>query len=222
MPRTAVRRVTPKQAAAQIDASRPAGPGPSGWRSSYIALIRRIPTGPATLAAWANAWGNGKIADDLAELWTDTLIRPFYKPSTCAEPSRPIACSEALLKLALGSVFQSHKKELAVRLGEEQYGAGQCAGAPALVRDVRAMARLAPHKALAQLDYKNAFGSVERNDALEACTKEVPGISPALAACWGHGSRAQRLFVEVALGTWEVILIYGAVLQGGQDGQPTF
>ena len=68
-----------------------------------------LPDGPQALASWANVWGSGAIVDDLAHIWTDSLLRPFFKASVTAEPARPVACSEALLKFALGCVFQSQR-----------------------------------------------------------------------------------------------------------------
>lgn len=104
-PRYAKRKVTASVAARQVDAARPmAGPGPSGLRNSHLSAMRRLPQGPATLAAWAQVWAQGQIEPMLAQIWTDQVVRPFYKPSPDAEPSRPISCGEALLKFALGCV----------------------------------------------------------------------------------------------------------------------
>ena len=114
------------------------------------------------------------------------------------------------------------KRRFADVLGEEQYGAGRCAGAPALVRDVRATCRLRPDKAVVQTDFRNAYGCVEWNAALEAAMKHVPAVAPALATVWGNSEQGQRLFVETDPGTWTVIVIYGSVMQGAQEGPPVF
>jgi hypothetical protein len=71
-PRYAKRKVTASVAARQVDAARPmAGPGPSGLRNSHLSAMRRLPQGPATLAAWAQVWAQGQIAPMLAPIWTD-------------------------------------------------------------------------------------------------------------------------------------------------------
>eukprot|EP00973_Karenia_brevis_P022666 3119836-Karenia_brevis.AAC.1 len=129
---------------------------------------------------------------NLAALWTDALLRPFYKPSDTTEDARPVTCSEALLKFAVGCGVVGARSKFADVLGDEQYGAGRCAGAPALVRDVRAIARLCPARAITQVDFKNAFGRVEWNDAMGEIVNHVPALAPLTACMWGD--RHQRLF----------------------------
>ena len=172
---------TAKDAAFQADAARPAaGPGPSGWRNSYISLIRRTPRGPLALADWSNLWLAGTLGTQAAASWTAAILRPFYKPSADAEPTRPIACSEALLKHALAVIFSKHRDDYAKVLGPEQYGAGACAGAPALVHDVRAIAVLRPERAILQLDLQSAFGTVRW--PMRWRTRST--TSPAQPPCW--------------------------------------
>lgn len=199
-----------------------AGPGPSGLRSSHLFAMRRLPQGPATLAAWAQVWAQAQIAPMLAQIWTDQVVRPFYKPSPDAESRRPIVCGEALLMFALGCFFKTARRQFADVFGEEQYGGGRCAGAPALARDVRAKCRLRPDRDVAQTDFKNAYGCVGWSDALGAALEHVPAVAPSLAAVWGDTDRGQRLCVESSPSTWVASTIFGAVMQGGQEGPPVF
>ena len=223
LPPSLQRAATAKDAAFQADAARPAaGPGPSGWRNSYISLIRRTPRGPLALADWSNLWSAGTLGTQAAASWTAAILRPFYKPSADAEPTRPIACSEALLKHALAVIFRKHRDDYAKVLGPEQYGAGACAGAPALVRDVRAIAALRPERAILQLDLQNAFGTVRWADALADTLNHVPSAAPVLATMWGPPGRGQTLYVESGPAVWQPVTIHGGVPQGGPDAQPTF
>jgi hypothetical protein len=66
----------------------------------------------------------GDISHHLAAVWTDTILRPLYKPHDTREPARPVACSEALVKFALGVAFGIQRNKFAEVLGDEQYGAG--------------------------------------------------------------------------------------------------
>ena len=156
------------------------------------------------------------MCDDNAKLRTDALLRPFWKASLTREVGRPVAVSEALLKYALNVAVDLEKKAIAKVLGTEQYGCGHAAGPGALVTDVRSVAALAPDRALAQLDQDNAFGRVDRNQALRAIIDHWPGLARLMSTVWG--ARGQRLFAEIAPGQWIPIMIYGGVLQGGQDG----
>ena len=53
-------------------------------------------------------------------------------------------------------------------VGPMQFGAGRAGGASLEVAEIRAAAQLRPNHALASLDLRNAFGTVERADALRA------------------------------------------------------
>ena len=223
LPRKVLKKVKPRDAARQADLARPAaGPGPSGMRNSYIGAIRRLPTGPETLAKWANMWGSGKIHPALARVWTDYILRPGFKPSADAEPSRPIACGEALTKFALGCIFIGVRAQFQSVLGDEQYGNGRAAGAPALVRDIRAVARLRPDRAIVQLDYKNAYGTVEWNDALESIVRHARGVAPCMAAYWGDPEHGQRLFTQTGPGEWRVTVIFGSLIREDRMAPPIF
>ena len=216
-----VQPVTPKKAAAKADQLKAAaGPGPSGFRNGYIQLVRRVQGGPESLARWCNMWSCGRIVPDLADYWTPAVLRPFWKPAPAKEEARPVACAEALLKYAVGAQVELQGRRLKEALGPRQFGAGNAAGASAQIAQVRAHAKAQPGRALLQLDLRNAFGSVDRTDALEITLAKVPGLAPLLAAQWGD--RPQRLWAEAEPGNWVVILVYGGLLQGGQDGQPIF
>ena len=50
------------------------------------------------------------------------------------------------------------------------------------------------------LEIENAFGAVDRLDALEAVLAKAPGIAPCLAAQWASGH--MMLYIAQADGTW--------------------
>ena len=216
-----VKPTSPRKAASKADQLRAAaGPGPSGMRNGIIQLISRVRGGPETLARWCDVWAFNRIHPSLADLWTPCILRPFWKPAPHKEEVRPVTCAESLLKFAVGCTVELQAAATAKALGSRQFGAGEAAGAAAQIAEVRASARAFPHKALAQLDIKNAFGSVDRSDALDVTRHAVPGLAPLLAAQWGD--RPQRLWAEREPGVWVAIVIWGGLLQGGQDGQPVF
>ena len=126
------------------------------------------------------------------------------------------------MKHTLAVVFASHRVRLGDVLGDQQYGSGRCHGAPALVRDVHAVARLQPDRALIGLDFQNGYGTVKWADGLEACVDLLPGVAKLMASIWGPAPRSMRLFVEVEPSIWRYFHIYGSLIHGGQDGPPVW
>ena len=195
------------------------GPGPSGFRNSYIALIHSNANGPQALASWANVWGQASIASWLAELWTGALVRPFFKGNGI--DVRPILCAEALLKFAVGVCIRTADRALANAVGERQFGGGRRGGVFQEVAEVRAATKLKPDEALLSLDVANAFGSVEWADALNAVSQRVPRLGPLLAIQWR--AMQLRLWLKDAAGPgWHMLYVFGSLLQGGLDGHPVF
>ena len=101
-----------------------AGPGPSGWRNSYIGAIAnhrdaRL-TGVEAIIHWATAWATRQASPWATELWTMSLARPFYKENRRAV--RPIICAEHLYKLAGGLIFRAARQELTRACGQRQFG----------------------------------------------------------------------------------------------------
>ena len=77
-----------------------------------------------------------------------------------------------------------------------------------------------PSKAFVSLDVANAFGAVQWMDALEAVLDRAPSLAPALSAQWSP--RAITLFTQQRDGTWQPIVVYGGLFQGGCNGHPCF
>jgi hypothetical protein len=97
-------KINPRAAAKQAAQLRPnSGPGPSGWRNSYIQAIAATPAGTHALSLWATHWSSGTINPNTAEIWTPSLVRPFYK--TDGVSIRPVICSEALMKYAVAAAM---------------------------------------------------------------------------------------------------------------------
>ena len=81
----------------QVAAIKPAaGPGPSGWRNSFIQLLYTDPAGPAALQGWAQAWASAAVAPWLVLFWSASMARPFWKDSHRSK-IRPVLRGEALL-----------------------------------------------------------------------------------------------------------------------------
>ena len=196
-----------------------AGPGPSGFRNSYIAVIHTHPEGARVLGEWAAMWARAAVAPRIASLWTGALVRPFFKAN--GVDVRPILCAEALLKFAVGTTIRRLDRPLAEAMGDRQFGAGRSGGAALEVGQVRAAARLKPGNAFTSLDVQNAFGSVQWKDALQTVIRTMPKLAPILGIQWQ--SCELQLFLQDAGGNgWHKLTIYGSLLQRGLDGHPVF
>ena len=117
-----------------------AGPGPSGWRNSYIGAIAnhrdaRL-TGIEAIIQWATAWATGQATPWATELWTRSIARPFYKENRRAV--RPIICAEHFYKLAGGLIFRAARQELTRACGQRQFGYSRPGGAPREASEVQA------------------------------------------------------------------------------------
>ena len=191
-----------------------AAPGPSGWRNTYLSLIMAAKGGPQALQAWSQAWASGAVSPHLARLWSGALVRPFFKSN--GVDVRPVLCSEALVKLALGSAVDTVHDKVPEAMGPRQYGGGRKGGAHLEVEQIRAASGKDPGKAFVSLDVANAFGAVQWTDALEAVFERAPSLAPALAAQWAP--IAITLFTQQRDVTWQPMVVYGASFRAGATG----
>ena len=214
-------RLTYRHVEQQLRATRPgAGPGPSGWRNSHITLLARDHHGTDAVLQWCHVWASGSIAPWLAELWTASLARPFFKDDPDCTKIRPVLCSEALFKLASGAVIRALEGQIQRACGPTQFAASRARGAALHLAQVRAAAAAFPGRVLLSLDVKNAFGAVPWDVAL-ACTLEtVPALAPVLTAAWSHGST--KVFTQQPDGHWQPFETTGSLVQGNPEGSPVY
>ena len=156
-----------------------AGPGPSGFRNSFIQLVNAQPQGPRILAEWALPWMQGTVQPSIATYWTHQLCRPFFK--TDAVGIRPVMCGEALYKYAAACAVFSATRSILAALGQSQYGAGRSGGASLQLAEIIAETCADPDDAIASLDVKNAFGSISWSGALHIAATTAPASS-----AYGH------------------------------------
>ncbi len=124
----------------------------------------------------------------LLEGWCAPLNKP-NKGGIC-----PILLFEAPLKLATGCTFHKVNPTFAHRLLPSQFGCGLSAGAELLLRTAQTCADALPGHAFVASDVSNAFGTLRRSSAFQACIKRTPGLCPILAhvAPWSHARLDSR------------------------------
>ena len=220
LPQRSKLKPTLRQVGRQAAAIRPAaGPGGSGWRNSYIQAVYADPDGPAALQAWSHAWAQGTPRSWAASIWTDTIARPFWKTGDCRK-IRPVLCSEAMLKFAMGVCVRGAENQIQAAVGEDQFGAGRSAGAAMEVAQVRAAAEAFPDRVLISLDIQNAFGSVKWPKALLVLADKAPKLAVPIAAMWRSG--LVRCFTKSPQGGWRHFAMHGSLVQGNVEAHPAF
>ena len=124
---------------------RVASPRPSGWRNTNVQAVARARGGMQLLMQWVMLWARAKATPDLAETWTATLVHPIDCGDARTAPGeparrklRPIACSEALVKLAETIVIDANESQLRAAMRPHQLGCGVPDGAVLLVTATRA------------------------------------------------------------------------------------
>ena len=74
---------------------------------------------------WCALWAQGDVSEDMAALWTVAIVHPFWRDKSDKQGEgkrklRPIACSEALTKVAESTIIdivQGHVDEAMRPLG---------------------------------------------------------------------------------------------------------
>ena len=156
---------------------------------------------------WVALWA--KATPDLAETWTAALVHSIDcgdARSAPGEPARrklrPIACSEALLKLAETLVIDANESQLRAAMRPHQLGCGVPDRAVLLVTATRAWASEVQRKTMAEIDHpaeddtkaleqsvmgidmENAYGRVFRSSCIEATLELAPGLAALTGSQW--------------------------------------
>ena len=179
-----------------------AQPGPSGWRNAHIQSVGMVSGGVQALAKWATMWQGAAVTSPTASLWTAAIVTPVdCGPAVLEEGEapcrklRPIACSEALLKVAESAATDSVQQELLAALEPRQMGCGTPDGTGVIVSTVRSWASTALQRdglrhsdpeVFESLDLLNAYGRAFRSACIRGARKRAPSLAPMMAAQWQH------------------------------------
>ena len=137
-----------------------ASAGPSGWRNTHVQAVARARGGMQLLMQWVMIWARAKATPDLAETWTAALVHPVDCGDARTAPGeptrrklRPIACSEALMKLAETIVIDANESQLRTAMRPHQLGCGVPDGAVLFVTATRAWASEVQRRAKEEIDH---------------------------------------------------------------------
>ena len=114
-----------------------------------------------------------------AALWGSAIIAPIQRGEAKV---RPIALTEALVKLAEGTALDCIATSLQAVLEPHQLSVRTAGAVEALVRPLRRWTRRWPDMTLVELDLSNAYGNALHGAMLRATRQRCPSMAAALAA----------------------------------------
>ena len=221
-----------------------AAPGPSGWRNSHILRLFDLPGGPEALVAFAAVVAAGRFTAADAMLWCGAVLEPVdcgpkpepepdaaagQDPGDLPRKLRPIALTEALVKLSESMTIDECIDDIRRALEPSQLGAATPDGAVLAVRILRGWARdieeggdTALNDVIAGTDLENAFGRLFRSSGLAATRALVPRLAPMLAGQWRNGCSVAWQRVAEAPGAWRRDLAWRGGWQGSRLTQIAF
>ena len=171
--------------------------GPSGLRPCHLQECTRKPGhGAALISALSRLtclWANGNLPAHHSGSWCGANLIPLVKKDTGV---RPIAVGDTLRRL-VGKVLlaTSHAKEQVDSLRPLQVGVGVKKAAESVAMGMQALASAldaGSQWVVLQVDFKNAFNTVDRTTLLRAAAQRAPSSFNYL--CYAYGSPAP-LFV---------------------------
>ncbi len=164
----------------------PAGsaPGPSGWTYEHIrAAATSSPAAHDSVLRVVNLLVSGSLPH-IPALVASHLIA-LRKPG--GRGIRPLAVGEVWLRLAGLCAMQACPSATST-LAPLQLAVGVRGGAQCLGHGISAALRSDPTNAVLQVDWRNAFNEVRREEVLRAVADRAPALLP--FAVWSYGSHA--------------------------------
>ena len=197
---------------------RRAGPGPSGWRNSYICSLAAVQGGPQQLSMWTTAWACAQVPTSIAAMWTGQIAAPQdcgpRKDDPARRKLRPIALEECLVKFAESVACDKALSDVLKSLEPTQQGAGSPDGTVILVSLLRRWGERAKAQApdtpvgdlqlLFSSDLANAYGQAFRSALLRGLRLKAPQLAAFLGTKWANGANTvwQRLRTPAGQMTW--------------------
>ena len=135
------------------------------------------------LASFCSTLAFGKLPTELRDLFCAArLIALPKKPNGV----RPIAVGETLRRLSAKLLVMKFQPEAAEALLPLQVGVGIPGATEAVIHKVREWMRSAPpDHALLQVDFANAFNTIDRSAMLSAIARRCPKFLPYATFCYG-------------------------------------
>ena len=158
--------------------------GISGWRASHFKAMLRSEERVGLLNAltnFTNAIANGQFSAECMKVITAARLVAVPKP---LGGIRPIAVGDFFRRLAGKCLLKSAQEPIVSYLSPSQVGVQVPNAAEKVPRKVRAWTgRAKQDEVIPQVDFKNAFGSVFREEMLKEVKARCPIMLPYATGC---------------------------------------
>ena len=170
--------------------------GPSGFRASFLKQVVSCPNrqqGAQTLTAitnFVNSVAAGKLSRDVAPFFCGARLHALKKKDL--NSIRPIAVGEVLRRLVAKCLAFKLSPQAATFLEPHQLGVKTRGGCEAIIHATQAIlsdSALPPNsKWVLQVDFSNAFNTMDRGHILSEVRRHLPGLSAFAEWCYGEHS----------------------------------
>ena len=172
-------------------------PGPSGCRAAFLKESINCPSGIqgrktlAALTKFVNCVAAGKLPLETAQFFCGATIHAANKK--VAGTFRPIAVGEVFRRVVAKCLAFGLGPQAATFLEPRQLGVKTRGGTEAIIHAVQAVLSdpLLPSnsKWVVQVDFRNAFNTIDRTALLKEVRQRLPGLSAFAEWCYGAKSR---------------------------------
>jgi len=162
---------------------------------------------------------NGLLCDSFYAAISTSILIPIAKDDSINPDIRPIALGDTLTKVAGKLLLQLSKDVISKLFHPIQLGIGITSATEIISHSVSAIRLRHPTWDVAQLDFRNAFNSISRNEALKQCLLHFPHIFPFINAMY---NRKSILVIRQENNTYTTIYSQEGARQGDALGSLFF
>ena len=165
---------------------RHSGPGLSGGRFEHWQCLHGNAAGTQALAVVLGLILEARAPPVVLDVLLAGRLIALRKE---AGGIRPLACGEALRRMAARAAVDAHRDALTAAGGPRQFGVGRRSGTELLHRAVSASLEAQPGSGVLSLDLSNAFNELDRGALRAAVAAKLPSLAPVVEAWYGRQSR---------------------------------
>ena len=165
-------------------------PGSAGGTSGLMAA--HLPASPTaaysraidSIARLSSDFAWGRLSAEAVAILASARLIPIGKKGNGV---RPIAVGELIRRIAGKVLVARYQATVTTELAPYQVGVGSRLGAESIIHKSRAwISQAPPDHVLLQLDFKNAYNTLSREQILKAVAKHCPSFLPYAISCYGN------------------------------------
>ena len=159
--------------------------GPSGWTAELLHPCLDDDTNLEAFCLLFSRLISGTLPLETRQTLTASRLIALDKGEGKV---RPIAIGELFYRLSAKLALRLHKDQIAKALEKHQYGVGKPGGMEIITHSISYILQENPDLTCLQLDFTNAFNSIERSVVLDVVRERLPALYPFV--CWSYSCEA--------------------------------